>query len=345
MSKIRFYRIFMFVAVLFVAGALTSCKKKNTDTSKLYLSGNVNFESISPIQRCESEVSVRVYGVSHPKGKKLTVVTSFNEKKDTLATPFTYEGMTLKVKMPKKTGSYSFVVTIVPEDSDVYYSASGTFPFLVVDPDESLKGVTYPSALFTDPRDGNQYPYFEAGGVKWLSMNMRYKGDDPDEPMGASYYDEVMDRPWGRFYTFYEALYACPEGWTLPSDQDFADVSSFFMPESSFEPYTDFMKVAGKLMNKGTFLDRRLWPFDPNFTIAENGLFAALPVGYLNIMESDTDYRYHSFMAHAMFWTSELDPSDYDQALYRYMYKDSDNFMIGSADIYSMAMPVRCIKK
>ena len=105
------------------------------------------------------------------------------------------------------------------------------------------------TGVFTDPRDGEQYPWVEYNGTQWMTENYRYEINSY-----ADCRNYIEDRDWvdyaaeqhatrnrakyGMYYTLEGALRACPEGWRLPTDEDWqklemamgmssADVSRF----------------------------------------------------------------------------------------------------------------------
>ena len=68
--------------------------------------------------------------------------------------------------------------------------------------------------VFTDPRDGAEYPYADIGNQTWMIRNLNYVSEDSwwyndDESLGADF---------GRLYTWPAAVKACPDGWHLPTD-------------------------------------------------------------------------------------------------------------------------------
>ncbi len=67
-----------------------------------------------------------------------------------------------------------------------------------------------------DERDAQRYPLVDVGGARWLGKNLAYAAS------GSFCYDDApasCERD-GRLYTFAAATTACPEGWHLPSDDE-----------------------------------------------------------------------------------------------------------------------------
>lgn len=80
---------------------------------------------------------------------------------------------------------------------------------------------------FVDERDGQTYGWVRYGRLDWMTDNFRYNLNTPH----CSIYldaDEYYNNPsstrnlakYGRLYDLQGALDACPEGWRLPTDED-----------------------------------------------------------------------------------------------------------------------------
>ena len=92
------------------------------------------------------------------------------------------------------------------------------------------------SGTFTDPRDGETYITIKVPNKKvtWMAQNLRWRMDD-----GSWSYNGLTSAPYykqfnfGRLYTWYAAIKACPAGWRLPSDTDWDILISAFGGEEN----------------------------------------------------------------------------------------------------------------
>ncbi|MGI6232765.1 MAG: fibrobacter succinogenes major paralogous domain-containing protein [Prevotella sp.] len=100
------------------------------------------------------------------------------------------------------------------------------------DDNETTLPTVLPEATgqFTDARDGNVYHWVRFGGLDWTVENASYNtGDDNcaiyQTPQDAStadnaYNDTLTLRQYGYLYNLTGAQTAVPDGWRLPTDED-----------------------------------------------------------------------------------------------------------------------------
>lgn len=87
---------------------------------------------------------------------------------------------------------------------------------------------------FTDERDGQEYKYTTIGNQVWMAENLRYEMRDSvltypstgEEGISKDtcYYPEDNCREKGRVYNWLAAYYACPNGWHLPSEEEWQNL-------------------------------------------------------------------------------------------------------------------------
>jgi uncharacterized protein (TIGR02145 family) len=72
---------------------------------------------------------------------------------------------------------------------------------------------------FIDSRDNQRYKFTEMGDMLWMAENLNYK---PNDSLNSWCYndDDSNCRKYGRLYGFDAAKKVCPEGWHLPSHDE-----------------------------------------------------------------------------------------------------------------------------
>lgn len=134
---------------------------------------------------------------------------------------------------------------------------------------------------FTDPRDGKVYKTVKINDQVWMAENLAFKIE------GESWtYDEVKDyaETHGYLYNWSAATKACPDGWRLPSMQDWWYLSNFLGGDEV---------SGGKLKETGT----DSWK-GPNTGATNSSGFTALPSG----RNGDKNMELLGTMAY--FWTN-----------------------------------------
>lgn len=75
------------------------------------------------------------------------------------------------------------------------------------------------TSTFTDTRDGKTYKIVKIGKQIWMAENLAYKPDSGN--FWPYLYDESKIDDYGYLYDFETGKNACPEGWELPTMEDF----------------------------------------------------------------------------------------------------------------------------
>lgn len=335
----NFNRTIITVLAIF-ALSLASCKKEEEETF-LNFQGSIEFEEYIPSYLAPGDVlKFTASGVSKdPEDPdNPTIKYSF------LLKPFMTKRDTTNVWSYTIPDSLCTMTLSVFAYAPGYNSISSEYEMVVVDPDRSLTSVSYDrfGGTFTDPRDSRKYPYTRIAGKDWMEKNLAYCG------LGKAYlsvkdsgYDAMTDI-FGMYYTWEEALQACPEGWRLPSDQDWTEMCQTLTdtPLSSLQAFPD---IASKLMSNARLNDERLWTY---YTITkpqpEASHMNLLPVGFANI--SGDVYYFESTLSSAAHWTST--EADSEKAYVRYLYNNAKNADVQAHPLYKkyVATTIRCIR-
>lgn len=325
--------------------ALPSCKKDkdSSSTTKDYVSGTLTFSSSVPSYvRKGDAFSLTPGGITNPGtglaedvGYYWTV--SWNSAKDTTKTEADKSGDgTFKFTVPSKVGT--FTVNCVAF-ANGYYTKTNTATFSVVDAalDSTVAGAySSKDPIFTDPRDESTYYTTTFNGKTWMKNNLYYSGS------GASYDNsEAMDAIFGRYYTWNEAVSACPDGWHLPSDAEFMEVANALAgKEGKFSGIENFTGVAGGVMVDAKLLGTRMWEYWPQVKITNEAGLSILPVGYA--IDPGNAPKFTGLDSYAAFWTADSDSED--TGFCRYIYVKQNDILVGARDKSSFRASVRCVK-
>ena len=87
---------------------------------------------------------------------------------------------------------------------------------VIIEPDKH-KNDNKPENTLIDLRDGQEYRTVKIGKLTWMAQNLNYETE-----YSYCYNDKELNcSKYGRLYTMNAAHEACPNGWRLPSEEDF----------------------------------------------------------------------------------------------------------------------------
>lgn len=335
------YIVALAAALVMVAG-VDSCKKKEEPT-KSYLGGYFRFETLPTFVELDETIRFIPFGATHPDAKRLGMYwycSNITSKNDTMyyAAPVGDQKGPLPVddkgKYPgvfkdfcfhraaKDTlGTFTFTFVVYPEDTDKYYASTATAEITTVDEEKSVPEILVKGQPAVRDSKGYAYDEVKIGDLTWLSRNWA----DSSKGGLAFKVSESMSYIGGRFYTYEEALKACPSGYRLPSAAEVDAMASAF-------------GNVGDLLLDAHFNSEKMWEFWPDVKITGKSGLNLLPWGYASVSDS----RFVGYGKYAALWTS--DDAGNGRAVYKYIYCEENGLKTGYADKSNMAMPVRCVK-
>lgn len=156
------------------------------------------------------------------------------------------------------------------------------------------------SESFTDSRDGQSYDVVKIGGLTWMAENLNFETAGSFCPEG----DSRNCKRLGRLYSWAEARSVCPDGWRLPTKEDFESLVASQSPSQS---------CAGLALKS-----RDGWFKKGNGSDALG--FRALPAGYRG-----ADGKFDGIGGYAYFWSATEDSENRESnAFYLFLSFSSD---------------------
>lgn len=124
-----------------------------------------------------------------------------------------------------------------------------------------------------DSRDGKSYKTVKIGSLTWMAENLNYDNSaTATGSIDSSFcYDGIPANceKYGRLYQEYAATAVCPEGWRLPTADDWRDLTT--TAKSEFGDNNGSLRAVGQWENT---------IFGDNVTATNASGFSALPAGY-----------------------------------------------------------------
>jgi uncharacterized protein (TIGR02145 family) len=176
------------------------------------------------------------------------------------------------------------------------------------------------SGTFTDTRDGNVYNWVQIGDQVWMAENLAYA------PSGGNYWtyddDNTNVETYGYLYDWQKASNVCPDGWHLPSDAEWTELTDFL---------GGIGVAGGKMKETGT----SLWS-SPNEEATNESDFSGLPGG-----ARLSSGKFYGIDITAYFWSSTESGSSH--AWYRRLAYDGTDVYRGT-NYKDSGFSVRCVR-
>jgi uncharacterized protein (TIGR02145 family) len=159
-----------------------------------------------------------------------------------------------------------------------------------------------------DTRDGQSYPVVKIGSQIWLAENFRYlpskeKGDPYENSMIPD--NSYLDKGYGRLYDWNTALYISPDGWRLPSIEDFQELRDFIKKDNNLVPklHAYQSNMSSLSISKYLISNKSGGTYNGNDKYGFNAKFA----GYFNISQIYLKVSPQGLGYEANFWTCNKD--------------------------------------
>lgn len=350
------FKLNSLLIIAVIALAAISCKKKEEDnTTLLYLKGTLNFELPEFILPGET-FKMTPSGLSHPDGEEIGYywkVTPTMTKYDT--TRF-LNGLDKKGNPSDGSFTHKFSDTLQIYTvycyaySEEYTNSSASKVTMVVSPGPegsvSNTGINPETDPYITVDEEHRFYYTTIGNLDWFRWNLGYTES------GAPYVNsDAMDGVLGRYYSYDEAMTACPEGWRLPTDKEWLEMlQTVDSSLTGVEPFNTIPGVASKLMADVRFNGEKAWEYWPAVgEITNETKLSIIPAGYANLGSKDAQGKYSrakftGYTKYAAFWTADLASEEEGTAFYRYLYCDQPDLLIGKGDRKFFGASVRCVR-
>ena len=189
------------------------------------------------------------------------------------------------------------------------------------------------SESISDSRDGQSYDIVKIGSLMWMAENLNFETSNSFCPEN----DSRNCKRLGRLYSWAEAKSVCPEGWRLPTKEDFEsliaaqsrDDNSGAVPNASSAVQNNQVGAALKASDG--------WFKKGNGSDALG--FKALPAGYRS-----SNGKFDGIGGYAYIWSATEDVENRESnAFYLFLSFSSDAASI-NAFAKDDARSVRCVR-
>ena len=177
---------------------------------------------------------------------------------------------------------------------------------------------------FVDPRDGQAYKVVTIGSQTWMAENLRYAAEGNSGCM-REYYKKTCASE-GVFYAGPVAQTACPEGWHLPSKEEYE---------------TLIATVGGASMIAAAHVLKSTSGWDLGFNGTDEYGFRIVPDGFK--VPDDSGYDNQGQGEFAFLWTSSVDKNSSPYYMHVSHHNEMDQLFFTSA-VSLIANSVRCLK-
>lgn len=207
--------------------------------------------------------------------------------------------------------------------------------------------VTETGIMATDKKitvDGVDYYYRKIGNLEWFRNNLA------SVEGGTAYLgEEIVSDIFGRFYSYNDAVNACPEGWRLPSEEDWMSLADA-LGSPAASKYVSFQDVTSKLLVNAYFNSEAMLEYWPQVgDVTNESKLAFMPFGFANLGQVDESGKYpeakfEGMAEYVAVWTADKVEGDEGMAYFRYIIADQPEMLVGKGDVNTFGAQVRCVR-
>ncbi len=348
--KLQKVNCIFWLAVALLAAA--ACKKDDDDTVYPSLNGSLGFE-VPQFVNPGYVAKMTPEGISHPDGKGIGYYWKVTPGMTSADTTRYENGLnsdgyetdgTFTYWFPDSLGTYTVSCYGFAKD----YSSSYGSKYVTVVKGGLNGSITGTGILQKDKFievDGIRYYYAMVNGMDWFRNNLA------NPAYGVPYVNaEAMSNVFGRYYCYEDAVRACPEGWRLPTDEEWIGMAEYIKNKELADAYGIIPGIAADLMADIQFNQEDMWEYWPAVgEITNRSRLAFIPSGYANLgnRSSDGSFPAASFFGvneYSVFWTADMVDDEEGMAYYRYLISDQPDMQIGKGDIRTHGASVRCVR-
>ncbi|MCR9251194.1 MAG: fibrobacter succinogenes major paralogous domain-containing protein [bacterium] len=168
-------------------------------------------------------------------------------------------------------------------------------------------------------QDGNSYSTKTYGNTIWMTENLKATQSKNGEPIQFFYPngDTSHVNKFGLLYDFETACKVCPEGWRLPTNDDWEELFNWNNSRES-----------------GPFKDNQFWA---NETNSNSSLFSSRPAGFGNNGEHS-----NQFNKKTLFWSKSKETEEF---IWTYIFELENDSIRKASQHPTYAFSVRCVKE
>lgn len=349
-TKMKISRLTAIFLIAASFAAAVSCKKDEEATALPSLQGVMTFYAPQFIEP-GATVTMTPKGAVHPEDEGLGFYWKVSPVMSAGDTTRLENGLSPEGQESDGTFTYTFpdslgVYTVTCYAfADGYTGVSASRYVTTVKP--GLNGSLAKTGISTKDDhitvDGMDYYYTRIGELDWFRNNLGVNTG------GMPYANaEIMTGVFGRFYNYEDALTACPDGWRLPTEEDWMSLATAL--GATAEKYGVFSGIASKLMVDATFNGTTMWAYWPAVgSLTNESKFSAIPAGYINLGAESAEGTYPEAQSsgvyeYAAFWTADAVEGEDTMAYYRYIVDNQPDVFISKGDKKNFGASVRCVR-